>query len=841
VKYLIPLILACSLVYSQNTDDIKKSFLSKVHELGTEDQLLEHFNLSYKAEITSKFTNEELYTNRIILLNKLIGNSDENKGQYLDFIIDLFLANKNLIDFNRVITWASITDVMFHLNKNKIYREDMNQLFRLLFEINDHVKENKISNSELKPDSFDIELTILSWGLANYYDLVENKELAVEYYEKAINYLDIEKYYEVFEYSLWECLGRLFYINLDLSYSSNKISDKKFRLQEAEEFLLWINSVDLSEVKYKGAETIKNNVNRSYAFKTKDYKKERIFIDKLINSTDGSFDISIIDLTNKYNLNLISKNKYAEELVSLFDYWDKPYDSRVISYLNKEEQYQANLNLYLRNFTGLTYYNNLSNEDQIKQFGNRFKDFMILKGNFIDLSHDSKKSNLKNFIEYIIKLENYNTNNKEIYRKNSYEKINKLTNEKRKLAEFIEYNRSHKEKLNPTMKVLNLNKIQERVKFLEQDMKRNLMFSEIFLKDIQNELLSDQAIVRILQDFNGEYFDYYCIIITSNSIDFLNLNDNVDFERVYKFYLNKLNSRSDDSMSYDFLFKKIHKKLNGIKDVFFINKGVYANVNLEGLKLHSGEFLYDIMNISYLSDLLSIANRNNKIAEIRNSLLIGDPIFDIQNKKSTQNSRTRSGIYQLPSTRIEIESINKILKKNKIKTISLLGETATELNFKNNLKSDLIHIATHGFYKKIVDFPEFGLFFANSGNSKIFKEKGDPLFDDNDNILRGDEIKYLNLSNTELLVLSACETAVSFSLMIGNYNLSDEFIRSGVKNVLSTIWKVDDEVTQKFMTIFYKNLSKGNSINSSLKVTKLKIREDYPHPYYWAPFVLLSS
>ena len=99
----------------------------------------------------------------------------------------------------------------------------------------------------------------------------------------------------------------------------------------------------------------------------------------------------------------------------------------------------------------------------------------------------------------------------------------------------------------------------------------------------------------------------------------------------------------------------------------------------------------------------------------------------------------------------------------------------------------------------------------------------------------------MNLSETELLVLSACETAVSYSLMVGNYNLSEEFIKSGVKNVISTIWKVDDKVTQKFMTIFYEMLSKGNDIDSSLRLTKLKIRKDYSHPYYWAPFVLLSS
>ena len=125
MKYIIPLVLACSIAFSQNTDEIKDSFLSKVDKLETEDQLLKHYNLSYKIEITSKLTDEELYTNRIILLNKLIGNSDKNKGKYLEFIIELVLTNRNLIDFNKVTNGASISDIMFHLNKNKIYREDV--------------------------------------------------------------------------------------------------------------------------------------------------------------------------------------------------------------------------------------------------------------------------------------------------------------------------------------------------------------------------------------------------------------------------------------------------------------------------------------------------------------------------------------------------------------------------------------------------------------------------------------------------------------------------------------------------------------------------------------------
>ena len=53
--------IAYSIAFSQNTDENKDSFLSKIDKLETQDQLLKHYNLSYKIEITYKLTDEELH------------------------------------------------------------------------------------------------------------------------------------------------------------------------------------------------------------------------------------------------------------------------------------------------------------------------------------------------------------------------------------------------------------------------------------------------------------------------------------------------------------------------------------------------------------------------------------------------------------------------------------------------------------------------------------------------------------------------------------------------------------------------------------------------------------
>ena len=125
----------------------------------------------------------------------------------------------------------------------------------------------------------------------------------------------------------------------------------------------------------------------------------------------------------------------------------------------------------------------------------------------------------------IIKLENYSVNNKELFEKSEYNQITELFNEKGNLAEFIDNYTILKKEMSPTNRILTLEKYQDKIKLLEQNIKKDFVFSETHLEDIQNQLLQDQAIVRIIQDYNGEFMDYYSLIITKNSLEFLKLND----------------------------------------------------------------------------------------------------------------------------------------------------------------------------------------------------------------------------------------------------------------------------------------------------------------------------
>jgi len=831
------LIVSFSFSFSQNGNITREGFEKMIFEstFSSEKELINLLNLSYKDHVTSLYSDKEMFANRINIYNRLCNGNFKDKRRYVNMTIDYFMTNKSMIDSNDIISWSTLVDIMYHVNKNKIYRDEIKDLFLLLLNIGDKLREKKISNSNVTLyDSKDLELAILSWGLANYFEFTENKKEALKHYKNSFNWIDIEKYYELWKNYLWEGLSKLFFLNTSLYFEMQK--DRLIYLENAKEWLDLINNIDISDEKYIGARNTKNIVNRSYSFIIKDYETERIYIDKMINDFGKNFDLSLISLTNDYNLKKISKDNYKNELISLYDIWNRPYDARVEGYLTVDKKFQSRLKRYSSQFVSLDFFNRLSFQEQVAQYMNRFRNFMILKSDFISLPESSKIKYIKDFTDFIIKIENYSTNNKELFEKVNYDKIDNLFNERLKINTLIKsYN-----KIDANDFVLKLQKQEDRLKLLEQEIKKNLKFDEIKLDYIQASIKENQAVIRIIQDYNGEFMDYYCLIIKNNSIDFFNLNDAVDFDRVYNYYLNKLISKEIDDRSYNLFFEKIFKKLTDINEIYFINKGIYANINIESLKSSKG-FVFDLIDIKYISSLLSVVDYKNIPSNFSNALLLGDPIFDFKKQNSSNNNPTRGGLYQLPATRKEIKLIDSILEKNQIKSISLLGKDATELKFKKNLKTDLIHIATHGFYKKSEEkeIPDFGLFFADSGNIKLNEVEAD--YFKNDNVLNRHELQFINLSRTKLVILSACETAVSFSSFLGNYNLSEEFIKSGAKNVISTLWKVDDNVTQKFMVIFYEMISKGFSIESSIKLTKQKIKEIYPNPYYWAPFVLIRS
>src|SRR5262249_43502771 len=91
-----------------------------------------------------------------------------------------------------------------------------------------------------------------------------------------------------------------------------------------------------------------------------------------------------------------------------------------------------------------------------------------------------------------------------------------------------------------------------------------------------------------------------------------------------------------------------------------------------------------------------------------------------------------------------------------------------------------------------------------------------------DGILNGVDVSGLDLLDTELVVLSACDTGLG-SVQVGEgvFGLRRAFVLAGAKTLVMSLWKVPDRQTQELMELFYQNVLDGISRTDALRAAQL--------------------
>lgn len=112
-----------------------------------------------------------------------------------------------------------------------------------------------------------------------------------------------------------------------------------------------------------------------------------------------------------------------------------------------------------------------------------------------------------------------------------------------------------------------------------------------------------------------------------------------------------------------------------------------------------------------------------------------------------------------------------------------------------------------------------------------------------DGWLTASEVRSMNLHGTQLVSLSACESGLgAVRSGQGVYGMRRAFQVAGAQTVVSSLWPVLDDVTSEMMIMYYHLLVRENAGRSDAMDTVMKrTRQNYPHPYYWAPFLVIGQ
>ncbi|MEQ1746555.1 MAG: CHAT domain-containing tetratricopeptide repeat protein [Saprospiraceae bacterium] len=327
------------------------------------------------------------------------------------------------------------------------------------------------------------------------------------------------------------------------------------------------------------------------------------------------------------------------------------------------------------------------------------------------------------------------------------------------------------------------------------------------------------------------------------------------------------------------VWKLLSQHLNGVRTIYYAPAGLLHRINLSAVPVSGSETIGDRFVLHNLGSTRQVAApvQQGGFAGMDAALFGGVDYAPAEtgvgSLPTEQGHSEKQGLSlgqafrslrgddwpYLEWTLREAETTKSIWERAGGQAQVFAGQDATETALKQLGQSGrsprVLHLATHGYFFPDPDSSAANGFQASqhplmrsglimAGANAAWKGNALPGGQE-DGILTAYEISQLDLSETELVVLSACETGLGD--LVGNegvFGLQRAFKLAGAKYVLMSLWNVTDQSTYEFMTAFYREwLERGKDIPTAYQSAQKQMRKMFDKPFnpsVWAGFVLIQ-
>ena len=445
--------------------------------------------------------------------------------------------------------------------------------------------------------------------------------------------------------------------------------------------------------------------------------------------------------------------------------------------------------------------------------------------------------------------------------KNLISKIDSLNSLKRAYAKLAgtmpkpEEAKSYQEKLKALGE--DIEKVEIEIAKISPKFKQELGIKDLKLSDLTSLLKPNELFVDI--GYYGENY-YIFSVDKSGEVKFEKLNDK-DSDTVnttikeFRADIDKIINATDANSSkalkelYNIVITNgIGDRIDKFNSLIISTDGALRLLPFETL-MDGDKYLIESKQIRYTPSAKEFirTHKFNIKDEGKDITMFSDPNYESKSGKSMEMVADTPNVNKAVQTRSiknmgTFKRLRGFKKEEEVLQSSFNGvklfsrENANEENILRVKSPKILHITTHGYFisDENITNPMLKSGVALSGaNIGIKQQTGEGLV----NALK---LSGLSLDGTDLVVLSACETGlVDVKDTSSVASLPKTFIQAGSKNVLMSLWSVDDNSTVELMKEFYTD-TKGNEkkFNEVLRNAKIKMIKEGKHPFYWAAFIM---